>query len=52
MTSINVVHLVFIVLNYIVNKLFKKGKLLISINSVQFPKNTYAYLIYWPWLGT
>lgn len=47
MTCINMIHLVFIMLNNIANKLFnfsKKGKLLISINSVQFPENTYVYL--------
>lgn len=47
MISIDMTYLVFIVLNNIANKLFnfsKNGKLLIGINSVQFPKYTYAYL--------
>lgn len=47
MISINMTYLVFIVLNNIANKLFnfsKNGKLLIGINSVQFPKNMYVYL--------
>ena len=57
MTCINMIHLVFIMLNNIANKLCnfsKKGKLLISIDSIQLPKNTYVIyiVIYWPLLGT